>query len=104
MCIRDRITSAPEHFHRKISEILSGTDGTVSMLDHVLVFSKNQEEHDKHLSGAGKRNERAGLTLNKEKRQFSKEGISFLGQIINGSGVHSDPRKVSAIMSEFLVM
>ena len=44
------ITSAPEHFHRRISEILIGVTGTVSMIDDVLVFSKNQEEHDKHLA------------------------------------------------------
>ena len=91
------ITSAPEHFHRRISEILSGTDGTVSMLDDVLVFGKNQKEHDEHLTEALKRIEKAGLTLNKEKCRFSKERITFLGQIIDSSGILPDPNKVSAI-------
>ena len=35
------ITSTPEHFHRRISEILSSVTGTVSTIDDVLVFSKN---------------------------------------------------------------
>ena len=46
------ITSAPKHFHRTILEILTGVTETVSMIDNVLVFSKNQEEHNKHLTVA----------------------------------------------------
>ena len=46
------ITSTPKHFHRRILEILTGVTGTVSMIDDVLVFSKNQKEHDKHLAVA----------------------------------------------------
>ena len=44
-----------------------------------------------------KRIEEAGLTLNKEKCQFSKNLISFLGQVVDGSGINPDPNKASAI-------
>lgn len=91
------ITSAQEHFQRRLSEILDGTKGTVSMIDDVLVFGRDQEEHDRNLTEALKRMEKAGLTLNKEKCEFAKERISFLGQIIDGSGIHPDLDKVSAI-------
>lgn len=91
------ITSAPEHFQRRMVDILSGTTGTVSMIDDVLVFGKNQEEHDRNLTHALRRIERAGLTLNSDKCEFSKSSISFLGQVINGSGIHPDPQKVAAI-------
>ena len=40
------ITSAPEHFNRRISDILSGAEGVVSMTDDILVFGRNQSEHD----------------------------------------------------------
>ena len=93
------ITSAPEHFQRKMSEILSGTEGTVSMLDNVLIFGQNKEEHDANLTEALKRIEKAGLTLNKDKCQFSVESVSFLGQIVDGSGICPDPDKVEAIKS-----
>ena len=85
------IISIPEHFHRRISETLIGVTGTVSMIDDVIVFDKNQDEHDKHLAVALGKVQRAGLTLNKEKCQFSKERITFLSQIIDGLGVHPDP-------------
>ena len=67
------------------------------MINDVLVFGKNQEEHNKHLTVAFEKIQRARLTLNKEKGHFSKNRITFLGQIIDGSGVHLDPDKVSAI-------
>ena len=56
----------------------------MSTLDDVLVFSKNQKERNDHLAEALKTIEKAGLTLNKEKCQLSKERITFLGQIIDG--------------------
>ena len=46
--------------------------GTVSTIDDVLVFSKTQREHNKHLAVALGKIQRARLTLNKEKSQFSK--------------------------------
>ena len=67
------------------------------MIDDILVFGKNQEEHNKHLPVAIRKIQRAGMTLNKEKCQFSKDRITFLRQIIDGSGVHPDPDKVSTI-------
>ena len=59
------------------------------MIIDVLVFGKNQEEHNRHLAVALEKIQRAGLT--KEKCQFSKDRITFLGQIIDGSEVHPDP-------------
>ena len=91
------ITSTPEHFQRRVSEVLTGIEGVVGMTDDVLVFGKNQEEHDKRLTEALKRIEQAGLTLNKEKCQFSQERITFLGQVLDSSGIHPDPEKVLAI-------
>ena len=67
------------------------------MIDNILVFSKNQEEDDKHLTVALGKIQKAGLTLNKGKCKFSKDRITFLGQIIHGSGVTLDPDKVSII-------
>ena len=83
---------ASEHFHRRILEILNGVTGTVSMINDVLVFNKNQEEHDKHLAITLEKLQKAGLTLSKKKCQFSKNRIIFLGQIIYGSGVHLGSR------------
>ena len=84
------ITSGPEHFQRRMSEILNGKEGVVCMIDDILVHGKTQEEHDERLQVAG-------VTLNSEKCRFSQKSISFLGHTINSHGIQPDPDKVIAI-------
>ena len=43
------ITSAPEHFQRRMTEILGDIEGVVCLVDNVLVSGKTQEEHDQRL-------------------------------------------------------
>ena len=40
------ICSAPEHFQRRMSEVLAGLEGVLCLMDDVLVFGKSAEEHD----------------------------------------------------------
>ena len=91
------ITSAPEHFQRRMSEILIDLEGVVSMMDDVLVHGRTSEEHDERLGKVIHRLQEAGLTLNKQKCHFSQSQVKFLGQIIDKDGVHPDPDKVRAI-------
>ena len=56
-----------------------------------------QDEHDKRLLTTLSRIQSAGLTLNKEKCLFSKRKITFLGHVVDSSGVSPDPEKTAAI-------
>jgi hypothetical protein len=68
----------------------------VVFIDDVLVYSGNKEEHEEHL--------RLVLTRLKEERLYAKlskcefwlEQVSFLGHVVNGSGISADPEKVKA--------
>ena len=91
------ITSASEHFQRKMSAILEGLDGVVGLVDDVLVHGKDRREHDERLLAALRRLVQARLTLNKEKCSFFQTKVKFLGQILSGSGIESDPEKTAAI-------
>lgn len=66
-------------------------------LDDLLVFSKSFEEHlvnlDKVLTIITKR----GLKLKKEKCQFFKQKISYLGHIVSKDGISTDPDKINCI-------
>ena len=44
------IYSAPEHFPKRMSNILNGLDGVVCQMDDVLVFRVDKTEHDKRLA------------------------------------------------------
>ena len=91
------ITSAPEFYQKRMSHILSGLPGVVCMIDDILVFGQSQQEHDKRLELVLNRINRAGITLNSEKCEFSKRSVKFLGHVINESGIHPDPDKIQAI-------
>ena len=43
------ITSTPEHFQRRMNKILANTEGTVCLIDDVLVYGSTQSEHDQRL-------------------------------------------------------
>ena len=91
------ISSAPEHFQKRMCRILQGLDGVLCLMDDVLVFGKDEAEHKARLTAALKRIQAAGATLNAEKCEFAKGRLKFLGHIIDQTGIQADPEKISAI-------
>ena len=91
------ICSAPEHFQRVMSRILSGLEGVVCLIDDTLVFGHTKEEHDRRLTAVLTRLETAGVTLNKDKCSFGQESLKFLGHVIDKEGIRPDPDKTAAI-------
>jgi hypothetical protein len=61
------ICSAPEHFQRRMSQILSGQEGTLCHIDDVLIYGSTQQEQDERLHSALAQIQSAGLTLNANK-------------------------------------
>ena len=78
-------------------KILDGLEGVVCLMDDVLVFGKDQEEHDRRLRHVLERVEAANVTLNPSKCEFSKVKVKFLGHVIDRHGIRADPDKTGAI-------
>ena len=91
------ISSAPEHFQKRMSTILDGLAGVLCLMDDILIFGKDQKEHDTRLTAALERIQAAGVTLNKDKCEFNKTSLTFLGHTIDGKGISPDPQKTAAI-------
>ena len=92
------ISSAPELFQRRMTEILTGLPGVVCQMDDILIFGKTQTEHDQHLEAVLQRIQDANGTLNPPKCEFSKSKLTFLGHVIDADGIHADPAKAQAIV------
>ena len=67
------ISSAPEHFQRRMTEALSGLPGAVCMMDDILVHGRSREEHDERLRQVLQRLSDLGMTLNSEKCMFAHQ-------------------------------
>ncbi|KAL0174321.1 hypothetical protein M9458_030289 [Cirrhinus mrigala] len=91
------ISSAPEHFQRRISQMLEGCEGVVCHADDILVYGEDMHSHNVRLHGVLKRLQEEGLTLN-EKCVFAADNIMFVGHHITAERVAPDPGKVRAIM------
>ena len=55
-----------------MNQILDGLDGVLCLIDDVLIWGKDQKEHDAHLEAALSRIKSAGATLNRAKCEFDK--------------------------------
>ena len=82
-----------------MNRILLGVNGVLCQMNDVLVFGENKQEHDARLTAALNRIQEAGVTLNKEKCEFAKTELTFLGHLIDQHGIRPDPDKTSAIRS-----
>uniref|UniRef100_A0A1X7SRG5 Reverse transcriptase/retrotransposon-derived protein RNase H-like domain-containing protein n=1 Tax=Amphimedon queenslandica TaxID=400682 RepID=A0A1X7SRG5_AMPQE len=93
-----RISSAPENFQRKISEILSVIEGMVGLIHDLFVFGRTKEEHYQRLMMVLQRLQEAGVSLNQNNCQFYTNNISFLGHVVNEIGMSPDLEKTKAII------
>ena len=91
------ISSAPEHFQKRMSTILDGLTGALCLMDNILIFGKDQKEYNTRLTAALVRIQAADVTLNKDKCEFNKTSLTFLGHTIDGKGISPDPQKTAAI-------
>lgn len=91
------LASAPAIFQRVMECVLSGMEGVLCMLDDVLVTGSNRSEHLQRLQAVLQRLQDAGLTLQKNKCDFFKDEVEYLGYTINKHGLKKSPSKVEAI-------
>ena len=91
------ITSATEHFQQRMNSLLLGLQGVLCVMDDIIVFGKNQQEHNGRLHAVLTRLSASGMILNSEKCEFSKNRLTFLGHVIDSQGISPDPSKTAAI-------
>ena len=58
--------------------ILTDQEGVLCHMDDVLIFGRNQQEHDAWLHAALQKIQNARVTLNKDKCEFSRNRLVFL--------------------------
>ena len=68
-------------------------------MDDILVFGTDETEHWVRLRTVLEKIERAGMTLRKDKCEFGKSSVWFLGHVVSGGTIGADPAKVEFILN-----
>jgi hypothetical protein len=71
----------------------------VVFINDILIFSKNEEEHDEHLRLVLQKLKENQLYAKLKKCEFWLKEVSFLGHIISEGGISVDPSKVKDVLS-----
>jgi hypothetical protein len=90
------LTNAPAVFQHMANDIFRNFLDifTIVYLEDILIYSKNQEEHDLHVYQVLARLREYGLYAKLEKCAFNKSQVEFLGYVISQDGIAMDPSKV----------
>ena len=89
---------ASDIFQRMLDSVYIGLPGVTGIADDMVIFSRNEEEHDRNLILFLETTRKNGLILNKRKLQFKKEEVSFFGHRWNSTGISPDPKKTESIL------
>ena len=69
----------------------------VVFVDDILIYSKSDEEHDKHLRIALQLLREHRLYAKFSKCDFWKDEVKFLGHMVSCGGISVDPSKIEAV-------
>ncbi len=93
------LTNAPATFQSFINYVLRPflEKFVILYLDDILIFSKGEQEHHKHVEMVLKKLLENNLYAKLEKCEFDKDQVEFLGYVLSGKGIATDPKKIEAI-------
>jgi hypothetical protein len=92
------LTNAPAYFMYLMNKVFMEylDKFVVVFIDDILIFSKNEEDHDEYLRVVLQKLRENQLYYKLSKCEFWLKEVSFLGHIISERGISVDPSKVKA--------
>ena len=95
------LTNAPATFMCLMNSVFSKylDKFVLVFLDDILIYSKNEEEHEEHLRIALQLLREHKMYAQLRKCDFYKDGIHYLGHIISDEGISMDLDRNEAIMN-----
>eukprot|EP00798_Chlamydomonas_sp_ICE-L_P000407 gene407-biopygen138 len=93
------LANAPSAFTKVMNTVFRDLIGkfVVIYLDDILIFSSNDDEHEKHLRIVLQRLEDNHLFIKREKCSFFQPEVKYLGHVLSGDGIRVNETKVKAV-------
>ena len=95
------LTNGPATFKRLMTYLFTKEldDFVLVFFDDILIYLKNNEEHEQHLCHVLELMRGAKLYAKKSKCTFFVNKVAYVGFIVSKDGISPDPAKVEAIVS-----
>jgi ribonuclease HI len=93
------LTNAPSYFMNMMNKVFMEflDKFVVVFIDDILIYSKSNEEHEKHLRLIMEKLREHKLYAKFSKFEFWLKEVAFLGHIVSKKGIVVDPSKVTAV-------
>ena len=93
------LCSAPATFQRLMERCMGKLNlrDCLIYLDDIIIFSSTFEEHVQRLQAVFERLHENNLKLKPSKCKLFRSKVSYLGHVVSGEGIHTDPSKIEAI-------
>lgn len=93
--------NAPATWQRLIDRVLGPElePHVFVYLDDIIIVTQDFDKHLEILREVFNRLSNSGLTVARDKCQFCRKSLKFLGFVVDDTGLHVDPEKVSAIVN-----
>ena len=91
------LAQAPAYFQLLMNKVLEGLSYAMTYLDDIIIFSKNEEDHLRHLEEVFHQLKQAGLKMKCLKCNFFKSEIHYLGYLISADGISPLPDNLDTI-------
>ena len=91
------ISSSQDIFQSVMTDIFSDIKGVEVIVDDILIWARNEEEHNTILRKVLERARQRNLRLNREKSQIKRNSITYIGHTLSSEGIKPDPKKVKAV-------
>lgn len=87
------ITSAPEVLQKRTSEIFQDLEG----VDDILIWGKDEKEHNERLRTVLQRAREKNLKLNKAKSKVAVSEVTYVGHTFGAKGLKANEEKIKVI-------
>lgn len=93
------LTGAPGTFHEAMNSTLAPLlrKFVLVFFDDILIYSRSYEAHIDHLHQVLALLQAHDWKLKMSKCEFARRSINYLGHVISGEGVSTDPDKITAV-------
>ena len=91
------LSCAQDIFQRMMDQILECCKRVIGMINYVVIYENDDEDHDWNLHNFMHRVCEHDLVFNGEKCEVKKDSVTFFKTVYDANGAHPDPKKLDVI-------